>query len=87
VQAHRHYLYFYPRYKISTFLHSPHIGEPGLHSQYTEWTEEKWFNSQQAKQISIPSLFQNVPTSTGTYPTSYSKGTDGSFSRDKVARA
>lgn len=65
VQIHMHF-YFYPRYKISTFLHIPHIREPGLHSQYTEWTEEKRFNSQQGKQIFIFSLFQNVPTSTGT---------------------
>lgn len=81
------HLHFYPRYKISTFLHSPHIGEPALHTQYSEWTEEKWFNSQQGKQIFIFSLFQNVPISTGTYPASYSMGTDGSFFSGKVARA
>jgi hypothetical protein len=81
------HLYFYLKYKISTFLHSPHIGQPGLHSQYSEWTEEKWFNSQQQKQIFIFSLFQNIPISTGTYPASYSMGTDRSFSSDKVARA
>lgn len=77
------HLSFYPRYQINTFLQSPQVGEPGLHSQFSEWTvgwmtEESWFNYQQGQQIFF--LFSKKSQLVLGL-------TDASFSTGKMARA